>query len=322
MMRTLRTGSKRFANYYRPYLTFTDKLKQEEHKKFPDKKRNRLDYKDNFTAAIELPYSKTKIESLKNNSNELLTLSKTNIIEHANRRVDLFFYTLLAYYKTNLFPVLGHTYLQHGKGRSNQQDQTITQACHSSLTPSLIDETIFLPSLNTKKYRGLLDGTHLMDSLNSTVELPPFVNDLDDEIENTYFARQKSLEILHQVSAGKINPIQGLQEFLLLLREIFLKLESTLPENNHSLLVQHSLLHHAPVNKTLLQFIKEGTLEKTFSEENLGVKDSYVQLLLRLTPQEKELCEKSEIDKDKIYLEKMDDMQGEIMHAKSELRCR
>jgi len=100
----------------KPY--FFEQLKYTEHQQFFHEKRKRFHYKDNLTAALSLPYSKNELEELQDDPNALLEISKKYVIEHANRRVDLFFYTLIAYYQSSVFPMSGHTNLQHGTGRN------------------------------------------------------------------------------------------------------------------------------------------------------------------------------------------------------------
>ncbi|MDI1351997.1 MAG: hypothetical protein PSV35_04390, partial [bacterium] len=78
-----------------------DGLKKEEQRQFTDKKRRRFSYSANITASLALPYTIDKLVERKSDFRTLLNMSQNNIIEHANRRVDLFFYTLVAYYNTS-----------------------------------------------------------------------------------------------------------------------------------------------------------------------------------------------------------------------------
>ena len=65
----------------------------------------------------------------------------STLIEHTERRVDLFFYSLIAYYQTHAEPEIGRTYFQHGKGKLYNHKASF-HACHSSLLPSFIDKSI------------------------------------------------------------------------------------------------------------------------------------------------------------------------------------
>lgn len=147
---------------------------------------------------------------------EKIELLSNEVKEHAARRVDLFFYCCIAVYKTNATISDGQTIKQHGIGSRDHG----TQACHSALFSNLQLENPHaastwlwssLPSLLT------LENTHLMESLNMTVELPSEVNEFDKHLEGLY---QRSahvnhmLHILNRVSKGEINPQQAMTEFL------------------------------------------------------------------------------------------------------------
>ncbi|BCA96623.1 hypothetical protein TUM19329_29840 [Legionella antarctica] len=289
-------------------------LKLEEYKQFSYKKRRRSDYKRNYSFALALPYPTDQLAKNQNNQSELLNMSAKYVIEHANRRVDLFFYTLIAYYNTGFLPTFGHTDLQHGRGRNTKGFTNITEACHSSFTPSLLDKTIYQNTMGKEKNKSLLSGTHLMDSLNSTVELPPFINALDDILELA--CRQKCLEILADVSIGKINPVEGLTFFLKMMQDVLTNLKQQAEHKNSSLL-QHSLIRKKQVNPKLLDLVIRGTLSTTYSDQTKSAAGDYIQLLLRMTPEEKALCGNSEKSKEKLYMEKMTEMQREILQTKS-----
>ena len=137
-----------------PSIGFFNQLKKEEHRF--SRKRVRFEYEDNYTSALASPYSTDKLSREHEDVSSLLAMSEKYIVEHANRRVDLFFYTLVAYYRTNVMPIEGHTTLQHGRGRTLDDDTNLTQACHSSFIPSLIDPTID----KKKRRKSLLSGTH------------------------------------------------------------------------------------------------------------------------------------------------------------------
>ncbi|CAM2954659.1 Uncharacterised protein [Legionella steigerwaltii] len=292
-----------------PSSHFFKKLKTEERVQFADKKRHRFDYKDNYSAALKLPRSNFFLATQHHDQNALLTLSKENIIEHANRRVDLFFYTLIAYYKTGIVPTYGHTSLQHGKGRTTRKNISISEACHSSLTPSLLDKTIFQNSKTGEKHKSLLSDTHFMDSLNSTVELPPFVNDLDDLLENS--CREQCMSILRAVSLGITNPITGLAQFLQIMNTTLKKLKED-AENKSQSDSSHS------INPNLIDLVIKGTLSTTFSSQTQTATDAYIQLLLRMTPAEKALC-KDKLSTEEMYMEKIMELQDEILNSKSKL---
>ena len=288
-----------------------DQLKLEEHKQFTEKKRTRFKYTKNYSAALALPYSKLELTNKRDAPQALLSMANNHVIEHANRRVDLFFYTLIAYYKTMLLPTNGHTNLQHGRGSEH-----ITEACHSSLIPSLLDKTIYQHPEADEKHKSLLSGTHLMNSLNATVELPSFVNAFDDVLELK--CRPKCLELIGAVSQGKITPIDGLNIFLQMMQDTLNELKRQAEQKKNSLLAPYSFLGKQELSLGLINLVIKGTLATTFSAQKLAATDAYIQLLLRLTPEEKMLCEQNDTSKDRLYLEKIMGMQQEILQAKSE----
>lgn len=292
---------------------FFTKLKAEEHKQFTSRKRLRFEYKDNYSAALNLPYSNHQLVTKHQDQNALLAMSKELIIEHANRRVDLFFYTLIAYYKTGILPTYGRTSLQHGRGRTTRKNINISEACHSSFTPSLLDKTIYQNNKNGEKHKSLLSDTHLMDNLNSTVELPPFVNDLDDLLENT--CREPCLTILRDVSLGTINPIEGLTQFLNMMNKVLNDLKKEAENKNQSALSQHSLMKHKPINPNLIELVLTGTLSTTYCLQTNTATDAYIQLLLRMTPEEKTACQDAG-NKEKVYIKKAMELQNEILQTK------
>ncbi|QLZ69860.1 hypothetical protein FOLKNPGA_02660 [Legionella sp. PC1000] len=293
---------------------FFTKLKAEEHKQFTTKKRHRSEYKDNYSAALNLPYSNYQLAVKHRDHNALLIMSKQNIIEHANRRVDLFFYTLIAYYKTGILPTYGHTTLQHGRGRTTRSNISISEACHSSLIPSLVDTTIYQNKQTGEKHKSLLSDTHFMDSLNATVELPPFVNDLDDLLENAL--REKSLNILREVSLGVINPVRGLTQFLQILSTVLKDLREDAENKSKSALPKHPLIKQQSISPNLIELVRTGSLSTTYLPQTQTANDEYIQLLLRMTPEEKASF-KDEHSKEKIYLNKIMELQNEILHTQS-----
>lgn len=294
---------------------FFAQLKKEERKQFTSKNRRRFHYKENYSAALSLPYSNVALKQVENDQSALLTLSVDNLLEHANRRVDLFFYTLIAYYKSELIPVRGRTSLQHGRGRHVRDDRSITEACHSSFTPSLVDSTIYQNAPSKKKRKGLLCGTHLMDNLNATVELPSFVNDLDDVLEK--MCGNQCFAILRNVSLGAINPIEGLNQFLKEIQTALLNIKKQVETNQCSNLVRHSFVGKKEFNCKFIDLVLRGTLKTTFSQENQCVSDDYLQMLLIMTQQEKELCKKDDGSKETVYLKKIIEMQEEVLQPES-----
>lgn len=280
-----------------PIITTHDKRPYSTH----GKHRRRSTYQENITAALALPLATEILESSKANPEAMLALSKESIIEHAHRRVDLFFYTLIAYYNTHKSPTQDVTRLQHGRGRNSHDKHNLLQACHSSLIPSFIDDTYKDQKKLNLGHRSILCGTHFMHSLNSTVELPAFVNDFDTVLESSYACRTKSMEIIQNVSKGKINPIQGLNLFLKMMDQTFIQLEENyLSESNQ-------------LKSNLVALMRKSTSNENYFYKTKFVRDDYIESMLRLTQDEILTCNISREMREQVYLEKILELQQEIL---------
>lgn len=292
-------------------------LRAVEHKLFP-KQRVRLPYDTNSSAALSLPIEDSELEQIHQDPTTFLNRSQELVVEHANRRVDLFFYTLIAYHNTQLEPALGHTDLQHGKGRNPTGHENLTQACHSSFTPSLLDATILKKGLVDGPHKSILTGTHFMESLNSTVELPSFVNTFDDVLENNCLCRQNCIDILSKVALGQLNPIQGLTEFLIKMSEVLNQLRKDVDNAKHSILLDHSMFGKPNVSAKLIDLVIKGTFATTFSEKKQVVSDKYIQSVLSLKPKEQKLCERGYKERQSVYNKKITDLQKIILATSSD----
>ena len=216
------------------------------------------------------------------------------ITEHAQRRVDLFFYTLIAYYKTRLTVQIDETKLQHGVGTKQ------TAACHSAILPSLWD------TQSANRRTSILDGTHFLQSMNSTVELHQSVNYFETHYLEGKKAqnkmRSKSLDILNRVSQSTITPVEGMLEFLTALNAHF----NAIKENY----LQKKELKTSPTHSRTLIFDceRKGSLQGNW-HENAGTEcpalnDDYVHTLLRLTPNDLETLKKHINETNEAYLER------------------
>ncbi|USQ13169.1 hypothetical protein J2N86_10780 [Legionella lytica] len=297
--------SKKSANlqFFSTQECSAKQLKAQAKKLFHQRTRQKFTYQQNHTASLALPLSSELLNPHEQSNAQLLLLAQKNILEHANMRVDLFFYTMIAYYQKNLHPVLGHTYLQHGRGRSSETQQLLSEACHNSILPALIDETILSTDPQNPK-ACLLSGTHFMNSLNSTTELPPFVNDLDDVIEQ--LCRERALVILQAVSRGSINPVEGLNLFLQLLK------------TSLDMIGQKACREKNLFLSELVDLVVQGSLSQRFDEETETASDEYVQMVLQLSSKEKKDCLNRK-QKDKVYTTKFAQIQTEILSTEVEL---
>lgn len=169
---------------------------------------------------------------------DLIRVEKVQLIpelikEHANRRVDLFFYLCVLVYKTNVIVEKGSTVRQHGDG-----DGAVgTAACHSSLIPNpvfkpgptLTDTAIsqlptfvrsllsYFSSEHAAELQEDCEDLFIRDTFNMTVILPVIVNKFDNLLEGTVTNPSelvlKALEIVNRTSRGEINPLQAMDEF-------------------------------------------------------------------------------------------------------------
>lgn len=205
-------------------------------------------------------------------------LLKTEIEEHAARRVDLFLLLLLAVYKKNVILSKGETVKQHGKGSSTYG----TQACHSSLLPNINIET---PRASRFSFWSgaapfVITGTQLEEILNMTVELPHIVNVFDGYIEGGSRLSEytkASLNIANRVSRGEIDPRAGINEFLNVMDIFFIHFEKayiTSDKDKADAAMQLVWKHE-----------KKGTFKAT-EGNTLMVSDAYFYAALELKPDE------------------------------------
>lgn len=170
-----------------------------------------------------VPIRKNQTPALERNVNvlpdqDLITqiINSANLIsEHASRRIDLCFYTLIFYYQKKCNITLGHTILQHGQGKG--AGGTFTQACHSAFISNPVE---FL-NCYTIDGRSLFlhtewnQNNQFFNNLNMTVELPRAVNNFDSDLEGKIGSpskwRLEFLKVLNQVSFGIKDPVEGLK---------------------------------------------------------------------------------------------------------------
>lgn len=209
---------------------------------------------------------------------------RAQIVEHAARRVDLFFYLCLAVRGTFVRIEEDDTVKQHGKG----SDKRGTQACHSSLFPNLKFIPTFPTETNNHRFGGLfantskkpfrdLRGTHFEDSLNMTVELPGIVNGFDGHLEGrfqlTEFAKD-CLTILNKVSQNQLDPIAAMNEFFKVMFSFFDHLRRNYLNKPHR-------MDYPKTFTKVWEYEQEGTFMAA-NRETLTIKDEYVRLMLRL----------------------------------------
>ncbi|VVC74963.1 hypothetical protein AQUSIP_02370 [Aquicella siphonis] len=279
-------------------------------------KRQKFSYLENHTAALSLDTSMEELEVKKQAPELLLLESKDRILYHAAARVDYFFYTLVAYYGTHYTPGMGHTFLQFGRGRNSPLGTNITQACHSSFFGAFVDNSPKQVFEKPGDPHSILTGTHFLHSLNATVELPAFVNQLDDELENTCECRTKGLEIIREVSMGKLNPVEGLNKFFKMMEDAFsdIKNHKTVSRKRVPYLLRDTTESPAVIKNRLIDIVMRGTFGNKWNAQSREVECEYIEMLLRLNREEKMRCRKDEAFRMKCYQRKMAELQQEIRH--------
>jgi len=292
-----------------------------------------FNYEENLTSSLLLGYEVEETKSEDSEDSliseidpfEYLECIKDKILEHAEKRVDLFFYMLCAYYNQNANPVLGKTRLQHGKGSSKNNSPT-THACHSSFFPSIVDDSIF-KSEKVKEseedlfYKiSLVTNTHFMDSLNSTVELPAFINEIDCMLEETFGCRKKAEKILQKVSEGRFNPVDGLKLFFLMMQNTYekmLKSEKFLqPIKGTGFDLSPEQLIELKIKA--LKYMRYGTFKHKWLKTSTELNNEYIYMMLRLSPKQIKKCMKNtKTNFPKILQDKVIEIQKEILETPS-----
>jgi hypothetical protein len=289
-------------------------LDNEEKKSKKKPARRVVPFKKNITAALKLPMTAAKLDELRTEPGILLHMCKDYIKEHSARRVDIYFYLLIAVYNTQCILKQDSTILQHGKGRKTQSRVTVSHACHSNLFPNLQG---LKKNTNKAPEMNIFNETHFMDTMNITSELPIFVNQLDSELEgkinNPSLFRKKSFNILQSVSNGEIDPVEGFRQFLKNMNDTLLFLEKGQSHKKNHYLSRKS----GPMKSVKLELLK--IVKAGMCCENDDKFNDFIQLHLRLNDYEILQCQISSVLKQKIYREKMSSIQKEIFETKSQL---
>jgi len=211
---------------------------------------------------------------------EQINLVEYEIMEHAERRVDLYFYLLVAVYQQGALIEKKSTNKQHGSGTNARG----TNACHDSLFPHV--------KLNFPKTTGniawsllfsfpAIRGKHFEDSNNMTTELPSIVNDFDTYLELATPGRQsgpskylkKLLMDLNLVSQGQITPIDAMNRFFKVIKEFFNEFDE-----KH---LKNKTFEFSDAMKRVWELQYTGTL-RAQAEESDTIDMKYVCLLLRI----------------------------------------
>lgn len=292
------------------------KLSEAEKAKFKEKLHDAL------IKIHEAERSDARVEISKLTHDELLARAEAAILEHAIRRVDMFFYLLIAYYNTDVLPGFRKAALIHGPGI----DQ-ITDGAHSAIFTQLIDISIFNKDTFKTGDGGrsvyhkisLICGTHFSDSINGVMEVPVDINDLDQyhiegaKISTPSELRKIALKIMHAVAAGRIDPINGTQHFISYIKSLFSKFKPKFmtPPKENKRSPKTKIKTPDKIREQYFDLTEYGTVRRNWTHEG------YVQSLLRLSEDEITLCRRRPERVYEIYAKKFLEIQFEIHNTPS-----
>lgn len=222
-------------------------------------------------------------------------LVKNEIIEHAARRVDLFFYLLTAVHGKYALISRASTNKQHGQGSGKAG----THACHSSFFPNIklvkapsnlsLYLTEKLPTFISQKLLPLIDekdapvlaGTHFEESLNMTAELPSVVNVFDGIMERIFMPDKPTqyqptkyylecLEILNKASRNQIDLRQGMNDFFKVMNSFFNDFDTKI--------IKYDSIKLPKTMKKISEYEKIGTF-KAANDDTHTIKEKYISLM-------------------------------------------
>lgn len=196
------------------------------------------------------------------------------IEEHAARRIDLFFYLLVAVYGTGYTVSKDTTKKQHGRGHKELN----THGCHSSLFPAvkLTPPPSGWLSFMSSSTPLTLEDTHFKEVLNMVVESKSVVNDFDGHIEGRYEPTryvEACLEILNSASRKEIDPIQGMNRLFRTMNSFFERFDK-----NH---LKRGKIHLPKTTQKIWEYEKNGTFQA--ANPDMTVSYDYVYMMLRMT---------------------------------------
>lgn len=189
------------------------------------------------------------------------------ILQHAQRRVQIYFCLLLIYHNTNMRLELAPPKSTKGVGNYEYN----TNACHSALIAFVTDfdgDGIWLRNRTTtaRSCEMIRQYNHFfMNVLDSTVELHRSVNDFDIRMEGRIDSPSKirisSMFILNAVSSGKITPLSGIELFLLAMKDEFEKIKN-------DYITASSKTAPSAVRKRIFQLQYQGTFKGMLDASN------------------------------------------------------
>lgn len=237
--------------------------------------------------ALPAPKDQAQVAKIMTEQEKLLTdqinLVEFEIIEHAQRRVDLYFYLCVAVYQQYAGIEKKSTNKQHGSGTNAHG----TNGCHDSLFPHI---KLRFPKSTGNVLWSLvanqpsIRGTHFEDANNMTSELPKIVNDFDCYMELATPGQQsrpskyvsKLLDDLAEVSQGRITPIDAMNRFLKIMQEFFNDFEE-----KH---LKGGTFDFTEAMRRVWELQYMGTL-RAKSDESNAVDHFYLCTLLRVRPE-------------------------------------
>lgn len=215
---------------------------------------------------------------------EQINLVEYEIVEHAQRRVDLYFYLCAAVYQQFAGIEKKSTNKQHGSGTNAHG----TNGCHDSLFPHV---KFRFPKTTSNMLWSIVStppsirGTHFEDANNMTSELPKPVNDFDCYMELATPGKQsgpskfvnKLIADLQSVSQGKITPIDAMNRFLKVIADDFFNEF----EEKH---LNGDTFEFPNVMRRIWELQRVGTV-RARSDDSYAVDHLYLCSLLRVRPE-------------------------------------
>ncbi len=227
--------------------------------------------------------AKNKLANVDDINLQKTELVAEQIIEHSQRRADLFFYLLVAIYKKNVTLNKNDTEKQHGIGSPTNLG---TNGCHCSLFPNAKLDPIpprFIPPIIADFFKSpspTLDGTHFGEVLNMTEELPRLVNEFDCHLEgkvhNPSNPVRRLTNITNRVAIGWWTPKQGMDEFYRNMDLFFTDFDT----KNYKKIGKKN----PQAMKKIAEYQKEGTFRGA-TKDHQAMSDDYFHLLMRMRPE-------------------------------------
>ena len=232
-------------------------------------------------APTEFCFNKDDLWDEKFEAKDVIVCYKPMIEEHIERRVQFFFYQLIACYKTGLhFESIGAKDQGKSAEKIIQKVETAKgvtifelvqrNACHSASNPCLVAFSLDDKKLHKKdllqKGKGVvfLKDSDYYRMMNSTMSMPRWINIADREIDEKNrkgtlheisLLRALAQDLINDVAGGMYKPDQALGTYLFLLKQQIQSALKRIEEDD-------------PVYIVLKQYLKHTTLIQEYMASN------------------------------------------------------